>query len=159
MLAAQMEEPPLWRHFGGMYFDQALLLLYVRISLFRFSLKLNGISEASLDSRQEVDSREQWTMKFQALRWHFALFANLYQFPLLSNQQQGLEMYTLARKHMDIDAFFDEIQKEIEGRHEYLAIEEAQKTAVLAQKNRRQGWAAYRGCHIRCLLFADICLF
>lgn len=35
MLAAPMDEPPLWRHFGQMYFDQVLLLLYLRVTLFR----------------------------------------------------------------------------------------------------------------------------
>lgn len=118
------EDPPLWRHFGQMYFDQALILLYLRISLFRFSTRLNAIS-AKARKAETRKGQEQWRSEFQDLRWTFALFTNLYQFPLLSNQQQAVEMYSLARKMMDVDDLFREVQEEIRSSHEYLATEEA----------------------------------
>jgi hypothetical protein len=110
--------PPLWKHFGQMYFDQMLLLLYLRVSLFRSSTKLNKISRKARDQGREA-GLEQWRKEFQALRWDFALFTNLYQFSLLSNQQQGLEIYSLARQAMDVDELFEEVQKEIHSSHEY----------------------------------------
>ncbi len=53
--------PPLWQHFGDMYFDQALLLLYLRIASFNFSHQLNRISaQARDDSQQGKDGHDQW---------------------------------------------------------------------------------------------------
>jgi len=36
-------------------------------------------------------------------------------------------MYTLARKHMDVDELFEEVEKEINSSHEYLEIQEAEQ--------------------------------
>jgi hypothetical protein len=119
---------PLWKHFREMYFDQVLLLLYLRITLFRFSMELNKISGNARDTGAE-EGEEVWQQDFQDLRWQFALFANLYQFPLLSNQQQGIEMYPIARKCLDVDELFEEIEKEIHSSHDYLAVKQAQKQA------------------------------
>ncbi|MCI5163858.1 MAG: hypothetical protein D3917_17960, partial [Candidatus Electrothrix sp. AX5] len=47
---------------------------------------------------------------------------NLYQFPLISNQQQGVEMYKIARESMDIDDLFKEVQEEISSTHEFLEM-------------------------------------
>jgi hypothetical protein len=118
VLAPQMRDPPIWRHFGDMYFDQALLLLYLRIELFRFSAKL---SEISRDARKPHGAEGIWAQEFQKLRWQFTLFTNLYQFPLLSNQQQGVELYSLARRSMEIDVLFEEVQEQIHNSHDYLA--------------------------------------
>ena len=126
MLGPGWKKLPLWKHFGQMYFDQVLLLLYLRVSLFRFSTELNRISRGARDQPKEV-GQEKWQKEFQNLRWKFALFTNLYQFPLLSNQQQALEMYSLARQAMDVDELFREIQQEIHSSHEYLAIQQQQK--------------------------------
>ncbi len=114
--------PPMWRHFSGMYFDQTLLLLYLKTTLFRFSLELHQMTSKAMKAGE--GSKDKWLKDFQKLRWQFTLFANLYQFPLLSNQQQGLEMYTLQRKFMDIDDLFVEIKDEIQSSYEYLMVQQ-----------------------------------
>jgi hypothetical protein len=121
MLASNCRNPELWKNFGAMYFDQTLLLLYLRVSLFRFSVLLNKISAAAIDNN---DGDKKWVDEFRKLRWSFSLFANLYQFPLLSNQQQGLEMYTMQRKYMEIDDLFKEIKEEIHGSYEFLVVQQ-----------------------------------
>jgi hypothetical protein len=121
MIGPVYTEPPLWKHFRQMYFDQTLLLLYIRVTTFRFSMDLNRISN---DVIKEDKDTSKWREKFQRLRWSFALFTNLYQFPLLSNQQQAIEMYSLARKHMDVDDLFKEVKAEIDNGHEYLVAGE-----------------------------------
>jgi hypothetical protein len=55
------------------------------------------------------------------LRWSFALLTNLYRFPLLSHQQQGIELYTLARRRLDIEELFEEIQSEVQATDEFLS--------------------------------------
>lgn len=117
MLAPGFTEPPLWKYFGQMYFDQELLLLYVRVALFRFSDRLTRISKKM---RSGDGADETWVSDFNRLREDFALFTNLYQFPLPSNQQQSVEMYAIARRAMDLDELFAETKEEIESTHEFL---------------------------------------
>lgn len=132
-LLASPDGPPLWKHFGEMYFDQVLLLLYLRIVLFRFSKKLSDVSS---DARSEVGNtehkREQWVKDFDDLRWHFTLFTNLYQFPLISNQQQGVELYAKARSGLDVDDLYKEIEGEVQQSHAYLSQLNSEKQTQAA---------------------------
>ena len=123
MLASDLEEPPLWYHFGHLYFDQILLLIYLRVTLFAFSRRLTLCSQAN-----------DYTIlrkRFSPLRGAFAQFTNLYQFPLISNQQQGVEMYAVARQSMDIDRLFKEVQEEITSTHEYLEMRATARLTTL----------------------------
>lgn len=124
MLGPPEDDPALWKHFGQMYLDQVILLLYLRIGLFRFSRELSRISSQVIDGKKDD---KKWLDGFTKLRRNFTLFTNLYQFPLISNQQQGLEMYSLARKSLDVDDLFKEVQNEINGCHEYLNDVEMEK--------------------------------
>ncbi len=122
MLTGPRDEPPTWRHFGAMYFDQALLLLYLRVTLFRFSYDLSRLSAAARRQHDDDEALRHLAERFERLRMDFALFTNLYQFPLLSNQQQGIELYSLCRDRMDVKALFEEVKNEVEATHEFLAL-------------------------------------
>jgi hypothetical protein len=108
----------LGKHFRTMYFDQVLLLLYLRICAFDFSLHLARIGADLRDElRRRPNSRkviEKHRKVFGEVRREFMSFVSLYQFPLLSTQQQGVEMYTLARQRMDVDELFRDIANEID---------------------------------------------
>ncbi|MEO8382169.1 MAG: hypothetical protein ABI779_21085 [Acidobacteriota bacterium] len=136
MIGAPCQEPPTWRHFADMYFDQVLLLLYLRVTTFRFSGKLSRISSKLASGRRDAEAARQ---PFAALRQAFAFFTNLYRFPLLSSQQQGIEMYAAAREALDVDELFEEVQKEIESTHEFFEL-----TAAAEQQSAANwlGWIA-----------------
>ncbi|MCI5145303.1 MAG: hypothetical protein D3923_07165, partial [Candidatus Electrothrix sp. AR3] len=119
MLAAPLKEPPLWRYFGEMYFDQILLLLYLRITLFAFSRELTRINQS--------DRLTPLRNELSRLRLSFTKFTNLYQPPLISNQQQGLEMYAIARKSMGIDDLFEEVKEKISGTDEFIEMKDSGK--------------------------------
>lgn len=129
----EITEMPLCRHFRELYLDQTLLLLYLRVTLFRFSTALH---ELSVEARKETghDKMDEWIEKIQKLRWPFSLFTNLYQYPLLSNHQQSLEMYSIARDAMDVDDLFREVQQEIHGCEEYLASRQMEKMTKLTAR-------------------------
>ena len=112
---------PFLSHFREIYFDIALLLLYVRVTLFRFSNKL-----AEIRSSSECTSNK-WRNEFEKLRGHFSVFTIHYQYPLLSNQQQAIEMYEIARRHFDIEDFYKEVKSEIDGTHEFLELVQSTK--------------------------------
>lgn len=137
MLGSPCKDPDTWRHFADMYFDQVLLLLYLRVTTFRFSALLSSISlRLASGRRRQTDIVRR---EFAALRREFALFTNLYRFPLLSNQQQGIEMYSCARKALDVDELFEEVQKEIESTHELFELTTAARHQEAATA---LGWIA-----------------
>jgi hypothetical protein len=100
------------KHWFQMYFDQFVFILYMRATLFNFSDTLSRISRGLI---KPPANNEEWRTCFLSLRRKFTFFENLYQFPLLSNQQQGLEMYQLCRRHMDIDELYREVSTEVHG--------------------------------------------
>jgi Mg2+ and Co2+ transporter CorA len=96
-------------------------------------MRLSEIS--ALVRKSDIDGNlEKWQENFRMLRRDFALFTNLYQFPLLSNQQQAVEMYSLARKQMDVDSLFEEIEKEIQSSHDYISAVQDQQQAVRMER-------------------------
>lgn len=116
MLGPLKQEVPVWHHFGEMYCDQTLLLFYIRTTLFRFSRELTEITRASRDNPNLKNDLD----RFEALHRQFSEFTNLYQYPLISNQQQGIEMYSKAREYLDLDDFYQEIRSQIISTHEFL---------------------------------------
>lgn len=123
-LAPAISGPDIWRDFGDYYFDQSLLLLYLRLTSFRFSRELSRVTAEARDQASR-EWRDTWHRDFKRLRRDFAFFTNLYQFPLLSNQQQGVELYALARRVLDVDDLFKEIQGEVESTHALFEMEVA----------------------------------
>ena len=126
MMSEPCTDPPTWQHWFEMYFDQMLLLFYVRVTLFQFSSRLTAISGSMLGDRAEHQSDkllQEWQSGFRRLRRAFTCFENLYQFPLLSNQQQAVEMYDYLRKGMDISDLYDEVSREIQSSDELLESE------------------------------------
>ena len=65
---------------------------------------------------------EQFKKGFERLRRRFVEFANLYQFPLLSTEQQGLEMYNAQRVALDVDPLYREVQSQIDNAHAYASL-------------------------------------
>ena len=113
------------------YFDTVMLLFFVRMTIFRFSRELSDI--IMIDSKKDK-MRTQLT----DLRKDFARFTVLYRFPLVSNQQQMIELYKLKRTFFDVDNFFQEIQQEIDHTHELLELIEAHRLSKAA--NRLASW-------------------
>ncbi len=122
-------EKHLCRVFREQYFDQTILLLYLRTTLFSFSRKLSFI----IHDQKWQNENGQWLGQISQLRKEFSLFAILYQFPSLSNQQQAIEMYALARECLDIDELYREVQEEIANTHDFLEQAEANKLAKAAK--------------------------
>lgn len=109
--------------FHTYYFHSILMLFYIRISLFRFSDQLTEIVANTQESDSWKHDLKALKKKFSQLREQFATFTILYQFPLVSNQQQQIEMFELARDSLRVDKLFQEIQTEITSTHEFIELE------------------------------------
>ena len=127
-LLGSAKYPNIFTPYSSYYFDTSLLLFYLRMTLFAFSRELTKLFQ------QEQPEDNDWMESLREMRRQFAKFTILYQFPLLSNQQQSIEMFALNRKHFDIDDFFKEIQQEIDNTHDFLELVEANKLGTAANK-------------------------
>lgn len=132
---------PVWLHTRSMYLDQTRLLLYVRSTVYRFS---NRLVEHAVKQRASRDNdrgeRKQLLCDAESLLSQLADFINLYQFPLLSNQQQAVELYALQRRHLDIDDLFTEVQREAEGTHRHLDVQRTRWQADFATRIQNAGF-------------------
>jgi hypothetical protein len=130
-------EPPLAEHFRWLYFDMAILLLYIRVSLFDFSKRITELTLKHQRSALLPQSDDSWMEEYTKLRRDYLHFTNIYQYPLITNQQQGLEMYAILRKQMDIQTMFDEVATDINAGHEFFNMLQAKSqvdSTVLLQK-------------------------
>ncbi|MCB1743232.1 MAG: hypothetical protein KDK91_22850 [Gammaproteobacteria bacterium] len=118
-------DPPVVAHFRLHYFQIALLMLYLRVSLFRFSNRLSSQTPGPRDR-----ALSDWSHHFESLRLALVRLVNRYEFPLLSNQQQAIEMYALMREHMDVDKLFEEVRNEVQASQEFLT-QQSERTRSL----------------------------
>lgn len=121
------DDPPVLKHFRNHYFDLALVLLYVRAATFGFSQQL-----ATLSARARagvVVPAVELARRFAHLRRDFMLLTNLYRYPLLSSQQQAVEMYALARKYLDVEDLFTEVDKKLAVTEEHFSARREQELA------------------------------
>lgn len=132
--------PATHRHFATMYLDQILLLLYLRTTTFRLSLSLARTSARAAD-RPEDD--RAFASSIMRLRRDLALVTNLYRYPLLSNQQQGIELYELARDALDVDPLFMEVHEQLKTTDDFLTSRE--QTTLSHAANRLGQIAMYAG--------------
>ncbi|RLJ00274.1 MAG: hypothetical protein DRP08_06640, partial [Candidatus Aenigmatarchaeota archaeon] len=57
---------------------------------------------------------------FRNLYEQFTYFTNLYQFPVLSNQEQATELYQLARKSLEIEEIYREYHEQLDRTYHFL---------------------------------------
>jgi len=103
-------------HYRQMYLDQLLLLFYERMTLFQFSVAISAFSHDSIERNTRDAAR-----RFSKLRQQFMFMTNLYQFPMFTTQQQGLEMYAMARASLSIAELYGELSTEIHATDAYFA--------------------------------------
>ncbi|MGR9054132.1 MAG: hypothetical protein ACU84J_15950 [Gammaproteobacteria bacterium] len=135
--SAAILAPPKSMIFGpacSYYFDTSLLLFYIRMTLYRFGRELSK-TIPEIDRPFDEATRK----KLRELRGLFSRFTILYRFPMLSNQQQSMEMYEINRQYFEIDQFFSEIQQEVDNTHEFLELLESQNLAHAANRLAKFG--------------------
>ncbi len=129
---AMIGKKEFFEFWSSYYFDTTLLLFYIRMTLFRFSKELTDIF-----SNNDPDNDKRKSL--YDLRKEFSIFTVLYQFPIISHQQQSMEMLEINRKYFEVDNFFTEIQQEINSSHEFLETSLANELSESANKLAKYG--------------------
>jgi len=97
------------------YHQMAILILAIRASLARFS---NEVSELSNLKKKD----EHFAQKVQMLYEYYIKFVNKLYFRELTSQDQGIELYNMAKKILDFDAQIKSLDEEIAELHTYVAM-------------------------------------
>lgn len=104
-------------HMKTMYFQMATLLLAIRTSILRFSDEI-----AALASGETLD-----TKKLTKLYQRYLTFYNRLYFKELTHQDQGIELYNIARKQMSIDEHIEKLDKKFGKLFEFAKIQSDDK--------------------------------
>lgn len=138
--------------FETIYLDMQLLLLYDRSIAFSLSGRLarlarerwTGIPRPADDERQREDAN---------LRDALDYFSNVYRFPLISNQQQAIELYTIARRALDVDVLVAEVETKVRAWDDNL---EAEATMEAGKQQVELAQTAVRLTTVATLLGASV---
>ncbi len=100
-------------HIKTMYFQMVTLLLATRASILRFSDEI-----AALASNKQLD-----TTKLNRLYQRYLTFYNRLYFKEVTHQDQGIELYDIARKQMNIDEHMEKLDKKFTKLFEFAELQ------------------------------------
>ena len=106
-------------HMTSMYFQMITLLLAMRTSILRFSDEI-----ASLASNETID-----TEKLTNLYQRYLTFYNRLYFKEVTHQDQGIELYDMARKQMKIDDHMEKLDGKFTKLFEFAKMQSDDKSA------------------------------
>ena len=119
-----------FQHFDSMYFQMALLAVFYRAFLLNLS---SEIADTTRDLAKANDEQEH-RKNFLDLKEKFMKFTNIYWFPEITNQDQGIELFDLYKKSFDFKALYDEVKEEIDRADDYLEAKDQIKFNDLSKK-------------------------
>lgn len=112
---------PLDKHFRRHYFQLALLAQIERASLLTLSDRLNATVERYGGRRER---RGEFRRQVQAVQREIITFTHHFWFVEISQQMQGREMFDMWRRHLRLQALYDQLAREAADASAYLQSEE-----------------------------------
>jgi hypothetical protein len=108
-------------HMQTMYYKIAELCLVQRACLLRFSEEVTGISNMEDNKKIDLSTRVGNLYK------QYLLFVNRIYFREVTAQEQGIEIYGMMHKHMQIERGVKDLEQEIKELHEYVSLMQQQR--------------------------------
>jgi hypothetical protein len=106
-------------HVKNIYYQMTLLCLVQRASVLKYSGEVASIIENFEDESKTVD-------RITELYEYYIKFVNKIYFREITPQEQGIELYNILQKQMDIERQVKELDGEIQELHNYLTFKEEQ---------------------------------
>lgn len=116
------------------YTDLTLYCFYLRQVLMRFNARLFLITKNLHHHTSDEKLLSEARKHYGQLREQYLVFENLYRFPLLSTQQQPLEMYEIQQRELDIDVLYQEMSQQIQNSDEFFAAKIAESQSRSLEK-------------------------
>ena len=122
------------RHMESVYYQMTVLLLAQRASILRFSDEVTALSDLDGDAAQLSE-------RTSVLYKNYIRFINKLYFREVSPQEQGIELYDMARRNMRIDEDVKDLDNEIAELHSYVSMLDEQRRNREMEKLSRLGYA------------------
>lgn len=111
-------------HMQTMYYKIVLLLLVQRASILCFAQDMTKISnQIKNESKPEKEEIKENYESLKELKAKVIHFENTLWFEEITAQEQGIELYQLARKNMELEKQFDRLKEGIKDLYDYSELE------------------------------------
>ena len=106
------------KHISSMYLRQSIMALFYRSSLLYYNhLMVNIQYPLSHKNEEEVNK----CLKIvRDIHWKLTLFSNTYWYKELTAQDQGIELFNLQTKAMDLNTEYDQVKQKIDRAYSIL---------------------------------------
>ena len=108
-------------HIQTMYYKLCELCLVQRACIIRFSEEVSGISAMKNDKKLSLTDR------IGNLYQQYMRFVNRIYFREVTAQEQGIELYNMLQKHMQIERNVKDLDNDIKELHSYISLVQDQK--------------------------------
>lgn len=119
-------EQILRNHFRTMYYEMVSLALAVRASIISFSDEAASISALKIDKDNICE--EKLVSKIDDLYKRYIEFVNRLYFKEVTAQEQGIELYNILIKSMNIERDIKDLNDEIEKLYNYATLKSEKNT-------------------------------
>ena len=110
--------PPLANHIQTIYYQMVLLGLVQRASVLKFSAEVSNLANLTSDD----DKFKELQIKVEQLYSNYIEFINKIYFREVTSQIQGIELYQLLQKVMNIEKDVTNLDNEITELHSYISM-------------------------------------
>jgi len=117
-------------HYHHHYFSMFMIGILHRASLLQYKHRLAKAMNEMMDRGKPKDERDfNFRKKADDLQRELLRFRTMYWFSEVSNQVQGQELFSLLRKHLNLESLFNDVSQDIEMATELIASwEERQRS-------------------------------
>lgn len=114
-------------HMQKMYYQMVVLLLAQRASALKYSdevADVTGLADRFYlsDYSKSKNDFKKITNRVEVLNKDIILFLNRIWFLEITPQEQGIELYNLAQKHLKINEQVDELRKEVKELYDFVQL-------------------------------------
>lgn len=106
-------------HVRKMYLRLSIFALFYRTSLLHYSRRMAEVIQPEFPFKNKKEMRE-YTRTIQEIVGDFLRFANKHWFREITAQDQGIELFNLQCKEMDIEKEYKNIRSDVERTHQFL---------------------------------------
>jgi hypothetical protein len=125
-------------HAQYIYHQMAILILATHASLARFGHEVSLLSSIKSGKREDTRIKEL-SAKVKRLYEYYIKFVNKLHFREITFQDQGIELYAIAKKLLHFDKEMQDLDNEIAELHNYIAMESERERNERLEKITKLG--------------------
>jgi len=114
------------KHIQTVYFQLVMLCLVQRASVLAFSNEVTGLASQIPDNRKGREEKDGLVNRFTELHRAYIRFVNKVYFREAATQEQGIELYQMLQRFMEIERDVKDLNREVDEMHQFVQMQEAE---------------------------------